>query len=224
METEKKVTQHIFEGTQLLKEALQNAEMLLSHASEHGIEVERKHIETIIRAKQLDDNNRWYEEAEINFWTSYEHISRQLKPVNIDSLHAAMESPIHKKRWYHKLFNKTVHRSLTNKAVTYYTILALFSMLIMLTVQIYSLKGTTLLSTIKWGNDRMTEIEERLSQLMLITEDHDSNRSAFIEKDRLETQQQEIAETVDSSTELLAQWLEPATLPAPPKSTPKNWL
>ncbi len=195
------------EGTILLSEALGNSEIILAFASEYGQKIEQKYIRVLIEAKNLEQRKSWTEQKEIEFWEAYQHISKLIQPVTIDSLVASKETNINRSKWVFRLFKKERRKSLVRRTVFFYSTLTIIVMFAMLILQIYSLKGTTLLNKIQSTNTVMKEKEKRMQQLVLITENNGNNRSANMERDMLETEVEELNLEIVNTTELLDSWL-----------------
>jgi hypothetical protein len=193
-----------FESTSVLKTALRDAEMLLAHAAEYGIEVDTKHIKAIVDAKAKEQNENWTEEDEINLWQAYQTISKLVQPVSIDSIRASSENIETPSGVFAKIFNIKRKRSLVRRSVRWYSGFALISMLFMLGLQIYSLQGTKYLSNLEAGINRLSEIENRTEQLMLMSSE---DRSISMEQDRLTTERTEKIKEVESNIKLLENWL-----------------
>lgn len=189
---------------ELLKEALKNAELLLAHAGEHGLDVNKNDVEVIVESKYLDSNDAWTPKKEIEFWMAYRTISKAIQPVTIDSLHASKDKTIARPTWIAKIFGKRKNHSLARRAVVTYTIFTLLAMSILLVIQIYSVIGTTLVNTIETSNNRMQEIALRLGELTLIPEE---NPNKTLEQGQLSREATELTKKVDSSIKLLAEWL-----------------
>ncbi|NJO88888.1 MAG: hypothetical protein HC831_07965 [Chloroflexia bacterium] len=147
-------------GTTTLKEAILDAERLLSYASESGIELDEKHIKAIINAKKSNQVNEWIEQDEIDFWTAFKTLAKAVAPVSIDSLRAASVPENAKQNWWMRFWG-SAPKSMIEHTVIFYRRLALFFMFIMLVIQIYSLIGTALMSKWNSGDQRMTEIQIR---------------------------------------------------------------
>lgn len=188
-------------------DALTNAEMILSFASESGIDVDPEMIGYIVKAKQMEKEGHWAVEDETYFWIAYKTIAQLIKPVSIDSIKASEESKIKKHTWVEKFFKKTRRKSLVHRSVLRYSSLALFFMVILLLLQIYALLGSQLLISIEEGNRVMTQGEDRLSELILITENNNDNRSAILEKNTIEIELVQKTKEVNSSIELLLAWM-----------------
>ena len=193
-----------FESTTILKNALHDAEMLLAHASEYGIEIDPKHIKAVVEAKSKEQNEAWTEEDEINLWLAYQTISKQVQPVTIDSIRASSEEE-KPNGILAKLFNIKKRRSLVRRSVRWYSGFALLSMLVMLALQIYSLQGTKYLANLEAGINRLSEIENRTQQLLLMDAE---DRSISMEKDQLDTEMNEKIQEVKSNIKLLETWLD----------------
>ncbi len=195
-------------GSAILKDAIIDAEKLLSYASEYGIELDEKHIKSIVIAKQSNDKDLWSSEDEVNFWKAFQTISGTVYPVTIDSLRATSK-PAKKTNpnWWSKITGLR-RVSKVERSVRFYSIFALIAMSIMLVTQIYALIGTALMSKLNNGNQRMIEIEQRMQSLMLITEGNDNDKTARMEQQNLELELDELGEQVESGIQLLNDWLE----------------
>lgn len=193
-------------GTAMLKTALLDAERLLAHASEYGIEIDEMYIRAIVNAKKNNQSNEWSEQDEIDFWVAFQVLAKAVEPVSIDSLRAASVHEDTKIGWWSKLWGSK-KKSMVEKSVSFYRRFALIAMIGMLVLQIYALIGTTLMSKWKSGNERMLEIEQRMQSLRLITASNPQDNSANNEMDNLVTEFDELSMEVQSSIHLLDDWL-----------------
>jgi hypothetical protein len=194
-------------GTSTLKEALLDAERLLAHASEYGIEIDQKYIRAIINAKKNNQKNEWAEQDEIDFWVAFQVLAKAVEPVSIDSLRASSVMDTEKRSWWSKIWG-TRKKSMVERSVSFYRRFALIAMIGMLALQIYALIGTALMSKWNSGNERMIEIEQRMQSLLLITSANPEDRTAQMEQTNLEMELGELDEEVASSIHLLNDWLD----------------
>lgn len=190
-----------------LSDAVTNAEMILSFAAETGVNVESEIIAYIVEAKKMEGSNEWTTEGETNFWVAYKTVAQEIKPVSIDSIKASEESKIKTPNWFDKFIKRKKKKSIVHNAVLRYSSLTLFFMISLLLLQIYAVLGSNILFTIEKGNHGMSNNELRLSQLILITESNNENRSANLEKTNLEMKMQETTKEVNSGIELLLSWM-----------------
>ncbi len=189
----------------LLQNAVLDAERLLAYSSEFGIEINEKHIRTLVDAKVFEKNNSWTAKAEADFWISFRILSKNIQPVSVDSIRASSEPVKVSNNFLSKIFTKK--RSLVRRSVKWYTGFALIAMIIMIALQVYSIIGTDLLSKVNYGNARMLEIESRLNALVLITSSNTEDRTARNEKENLEIELDEKANEANSGIQLLDDWL-----------------
>lgn len=205
--------------------ALENAELILSHATENGLEIKQETIKILVDSKQHEKQNSWTPESEMQFWMAYRNLSKLIKPVSVGSLRAAQEKPPHPKKadgWFSRVLRLKNKPSRAKRAVRRYTIFGLISMIAMLIIQIYSLKATTLLNSIQTGTARMTELESRVAELNLIPSEN--NKSTLSEKQQILSKIGKITKEVNTSVELLKAWLNFSSslgLTAKPKEDPK---
>jgi hypothetical protein len=196
----------IIRSSQMLKDAINDSELLLLHASEQGLILDSQHIKAIVNAKKNEQNNSWTEQDEIDFWVAFHTISKAIQPVSIDSLRAAADPPPQVLNWWRRIiFGKK--RSRVAQSVVWYRRLALIFMIGMLAIQIYSIIGTALMARVTSGDDRMMEIAKRTSELLLINSTETQDRTADMEQKNLEEENFKLADEVESSIVLLNDWL-----------------
>lgn len=201
---EKDIKNQKMESTELLRASLEDSERLLAHAAEYGIKISEKHIKAIVDAKAKEQNDSWTQQDEIDLWIAFQTISKAVYPVTIDSIRASSTPSGAPSGWLSYLFRIKKRRSLVRKSVRWYSGFALVSMLVMLSLQIYSLQGTKYLANLENGNSRTMEIEDRLHQLVLITS---ADRSIMMEQEALMTEMDEKTQEIESNIELLNNWL-----------------
>ncbi len=183
-----------------LKRAVNDAQLMLAFATEHGLSIDDRLVEMVVQAKNWELNNEWTVEREIEFWSSYKLISKLIQPVTVDSLRCAQEREIEHFNWFKRLF---ISRSMSRSSVQFYQI---FTILIMLTtafVQIFSLKGATLLNTIQGSAKQIKESQKRMNELILIKD----NKSVEMEKIQIESEMNELDDKYKSSIALLQEWV-----------------
>ena len=69
-----------------LEEAIYGSELILTYIVQEGIEVERDVLNTIIEAKRRIKDGPLSVDFEIKFWTVFNKLTNQIKPVTILSL------------------------------------------------------------------------------------------------------------------------------------------
>ena len=188
----------------LLGEAVIHSQLLLSYIAEHGIDIEAKQINILTHAKHFDANSEWTADEEAIFWFTYQQVVKLIRPVTINSLLATIEQPILNQNFVQRMFKQKVKQASAHIAVRRYTTLALFSMVMMLLLQIYSVVGTTLLKTIEQASTRMKEIELQLTDLSLI--DKSKNKRTSMQFGMLQSEFEELENEKNSSIELLNYW------------------
>jgi hypothetical protein len=193
-------------STQMLRDALIDSELLLSYASEKGLQINPDYIKAIVNAKKNEQTSTWTKQDEIDFWLAFQALSLAIQPVSIDSLRASAEPVDRPHSWWERLTLQK-SRSRVAKSVNLYRRLTLIAMVIMLAVQIYSIIGTALLANITSDNDRMLQIEKRTSELILIASSGTEDRTADLEKTNLDAEHEELSDEVESSIILLSDWL-----------------
>ncbi|GEM_PF-2564526 len=124
-------------------QALHKAQMLVSYAAEQGIALEKNDLQVFTKFKHLVRNNTWSTDEEADFWIAYSNIAKTLDDVNIKEIEAITVDS-NPKGWFEKLFK--IRWSPAQKIAKQYTMSALFFVVIMLILQVYSLIGNSLLS------------------------------------------------------------------------------
>jgi hypothetical protein len=155
-----------FNYPEQLKRALEEAMMILAHTAERGIAVEPEVAQTLVRAKYLDQEQKWTPDDEAAFWTAYNRISQVIRPVTIDSIRATFDV-LQEPNWFYRLFRVKTRRvtSPAQKAVRRYTWMGLAWVITMLSVQIYSLIGSTLMNNLTATDQKMQGLEKEIATL-----------------------------------------------------------
>jgi hypothetical protein len=195
------------EGTEFVGEALSNAEMLLEYAAKSGLDIKEDWISTVINARRAERYSDWTAELEIKFWSVYKNMSLLVQPVTVESLRASYSRPVHNKHFLRKLFNVKQKPAVSKRSVRNYLVWAIISMVILLTIQVFSLKGTTLLNNIQNNNRRINEVEDRKRELRLILSSDVENERAKLERFALESERARLDQEISSSIELLEPWV-----------------
>lgn len=208
MNKEKNTVQYQYQkGTEFVSDALRNAEMLLEYASKSGLDVEKDWVATIINARRAERYSDWTAELEIRFWMVYKELSLLVQPVTVESLQASYDRSVQDYNFFRKWFKMKSRPARSKRSVRNYLIWALLAILVLLAVQVFSLKGTTLLNNIQTNNRRISEIEERKRELRLVLASDVKNERAKLERYALESERARLDQEISSSIELLEPWV-----------------
>jgi hypothetical protein len=188
-----------------LKQAVEDVMLILSYAAERGIHVPPEIIQQLVQGKALEQSNSWTAEAETQFWTAYNAISQIIRPVTTDSLRAATDT-LQPTYFLFRLLGIKTYRStsLAQSAVRRYTWLGLFWVILMLVIQIYSLIGNTLMNNIASINHKMELLEDEIAKLNML-----SGENVILQITQNTTKIDELSSDLQSSVELLSNWLTP---------------
>jgi len=189
-----------YEGKAQLHQAVENANLMLVHASEQGLQISTEIIQKIVKAKYLEQNDNWTEEGESEFWEVFRTISHLIQPVTIDSIKAA-NTKSQKNGWFMRLIGVNERYTLTRKAVRRYVRGALLALFAMLIIQVYSLIGTTILNNIGNSDDKIQTLEE---QMLLQQQLNNVSKARS-----LQLSIDKVADEREKNIELLALWLRP---------------
>jgi hypothetical protein len=196
-----------FSPTKMVISAIRNSELLLSHSAEHGMDIKPEQIKVLTEAKYLLEQNEWSRQIEAEFWIVYKDLSRLIQPVNVESLLASTETEIIKPSKIRKFLTGNIKSALSYRSVRMYTLGTLFTMIILLILQIYFFMGTTRLNKIQSSDTRIKELESRTGELMIILGTGSDNKPISLEKERLENELFELNAQKASNIQLLEPWV-----------------
>lgn len=194
-------------SSEFLRESVFNAELLLHYATEQGLDVKIETISSIIKAKSCQQTKKWDTQSEIDFWMQFKSLSSLVKPVSVDSLFSTKRILIKEPNFIQRLLGQQKSLSYSRKSARMYMLWAMVVVIAMLTTQIFSLKGSTLLSKIQNNNKRISEIDYRVGELRLLLNSDPNNESAALERRRLESEKMQLDQEIKSSIDLLTPWV-----------------
>ncbi len=188
--------------------AISDAELVLSYIAEHGINVDKNLITTIISAKEAYKLRNWNKEIEEKFWEAYNKLPALIKPITVDSIKAVEEKPIKNPNFFQKILGKKHYVSVAYKSARFYTIFAIITMIIMLILHIYFSIGTVRLNKILKNDKKIAELENQINDLEMISRgSSETNLSVEFKKDKLYNKLFEINTEKESNIKLLNDWL-----------------
>jgi len=202
------MTTEKFTASDIVITALHNSELLLSHATEHGLDIDKELVKTLIDAKYHFENSSWNRTIEIEFWIAFKMLTKLIQPVSVDSLNASNQTVIKKPQWYHRIFNIKSTATLMHRSARTYTFFTLLVMLILLIIHIYFFMGTTRLNQIRACDVQLKELEKRSGELMILLSTDRENKSASFEKERLDNEILELNSKKLSNLQLLEPWVD----------------
>lgn len=130
-----------------LNAAIDQMELLLSHATQAGIVVSVERIEALVKTKREARNGNIDMATEVSFWHEFQELGQQLQPISVDSLTATRERLAPEDvRGIWKFFRQ---RSLAGQAVRRYQIWSVVALLLLLVTQIYTIFGSNAVNDIK---------------------------------------------------------------------------
>lgn len=194
-----------FKASELVLDALKNAELVLFYSTEVGIDIDEKDVETITDAKKVINEDNWTREIEIKFWMSYKNLTKLIKPVTVDSLKASQETVIKTPNFFQRFFKITRQKTLAFKTVRFYTFFAVITMVLMLLLHIYFSIGTIRLNRIQAADERSLSLEDQLDEMELISDN--TNIGAQQKQDRLLNELYEVNTEKESNIKLLEDWV-----------------
>lgn len=207
MELDKKPSFNLY-ASELVKEALKNAELVLFYITETGINVNQQDVEVITKSKQALEKDLWNVDLEVEFWIAYKNLTASIAPINIDSLRAFREGYIKKPNFFQRLFRKKRNATLSYRTVRFYSIFTIVTLIIMLFLHIYFSIGTIRLNRIQASNERLSSLEKQLNEMDLIISGGSTNISVQQKYDKLQNELFEVNSEKETNIKLLSKWLE----------------
>lgn len=133
-----------------IKEAIMDAELLLAHASSHGISIDPDLVKNVVAAKQLlsanlEDPSTF--DAQSTFWNARNQLSKAVHPVTSASLKASAQTgPLHLYRSLAGFFSRKAQTtqavSPAERSALWFRFLATLALFLLLAVQVYWVVGS----------------------------------------------------------------------------------
>ncbi len=147
---------------------MQDAQLLLAFASQNGKDVDAAVVKTIIEARSGMTDGDLKNEQEVAFWNAYNLLAKKIAPVSVTSLKATLDSLAG--RGSTILFGVRIGAgSLARKAVSWYTFIAIVTLIFILLFQVYWLFGTSITTDIQKTRKEAAEIDVKLRTLQRAT-------------------------------------------------------
>ena len=166
-----------------LVSAVGEMNLLLSHAISANIVVPPERLKILIETKRALRRGEVDSELEIAFWGAFLELGQQLHPISVESLKATNEqySKEISYRWFSRKPKRTSHAGIT---VDRYQLLSIIALVVLLSVQIYTLFGASTVKGIElFETDIATarlKIDDLYSQLSATVSGDDSGISKQI--------------------------------------------
>lgn len=148
-----------------MREHIRNAQLLLSYASEAGINVEPEVIQSVVEAKNACESDTDRTDPvgiEVKFWQATEKLAKSVSPVTVASLRASYD--IQEDSSYTGLLRALILRSPRNISqakltVRRYRLLTLLTLIVLLIVQVYWVVGSSVTNEVassidQWRKDQ----------------------------------------------------------------------
>ncbi|MCQ2974539.1 MAG: DUF2157 domain-containing protein [Bacteroidales bacterium] len=201
-------TKNCFTPSDSILASVSNAEIMLTYITEHGIDIKKEYVETVINSKYLCEQNQWSPEVEVDMRIVYKELTKLIAPVTVDSLIASKPTPRRNPGKIAKFLGMENKQPLSQRSVTIYTFVAIFIMALLLIVQIYFYLGSTRLNRIQDCNQKIAEKEARMNELMLVKNSGASNSSIDLEYEQIINEIAEIDNEKSSNIKHLIPWVE----------------
>lgn len=200
---EQEQTQSRREASKVLANAIFNAELILNHASENGLQISLDDIKVIVQAINAFNRNQLSEDTENAFWASYNNMSKAIMPVSISSIKAAEETPNKRSGFFKWVFpSKT---SDAKRVVKRYNWTGFVFLLITLIIQTYALVITVTLTNIQKSETRVTEIVNQTETLKLL--DLSEDRGSRKDLQMLVNEKRDLERKLNGNISSLEKWV-----------------
>lgn len=179
-----------------VEEAVYGSELILTYIVQEGIEIERDILNTIIEAKRRIKEGPFSIDFEIRFWTVFNKLTNQIKPVTILSLKSSLGAyEFDRKGGKKKLLG-------SQKAVFRYGLLAVITLFSLMSLQIYWIVGDKAVDGILGFFEERAAIKEQLEDLKYLSR----NQSSDVEYNRLNDAYKIADQKLDAQYKLLLGW------------------
>jgi len=168
-----------------LAKAIEEAEILLTYAAQHGIVPGEKTLQILLRSKRLERSKNWSVDDETRFWLAFDELVEIVHPVTPETLASSLpptetseaqeERMTARARWSHgwRKFFKPLGFGKYNppisqarESVQRYTKFAFFSLVALLIVQIYWVVGSHVVLDVNSLFQKRAEVSNSISRLM----------------------------------------------------------
>ncbi len=202
-----------------LATSIRDAEILMAYASQFGQSVEEEIIKVVVVSSSLYANGKMGDAEETQFWLAFNALSKKVSPVSVMSLQSILEPDSVESR---SIFGMRLpKRSLARRAVQWYTFLAIATLFLLLSVQIYWLFGTSITNDIQKIADKRTDVSAKLGAMKAVNaisngvtaKDEATNKlldnsSSDLNMNALIAQEDTLELHLESSYEALRAWSE----------------
>lgn len=187
-------------------DAIEDAQILLAHASREGLEVSEEIIDIIVKASQEKERKA---ETEVKFWMAFQRLSELVKPVSVNSLKAIKNLSEKDNSIISRLFKNRHPQSSATRAVRLYKILVFITILSLLFLQIYWLIGSNAVKSIKkYEKDLQALMDNKIQRgsTEQDVEGKDVKHMATAEPANIILTTDEITARIDTGIEILQSW------------------
>jgi hypothetical protein len=127
--------------------AIRESQILLAYASQNGTQIDESVIKVIVSSGSLYAQKTLGDEDETAFWIAFNTLAKAVSPVSVNSLRSILDPHEMETREVFGVKFKKI--SLARGAVRWYTTLAIITLCMLLTIQIYWLFGTQITADIQ---------------------------------------------------------------------------
>ena len=191
----------------VVKESIEEAELLLSYASEKGLELTQEEVEVITEAKRALENNEWNTDIEIRFWMVYRDLARRNYPVTVDSVRAARVTKVKHPNLWQKIFRIKSRNTLAYRTVRFYTVMTIVTLIIMVVLHILFSVGSIRLNQIQKSDERLKQIEKQLEELDMMGGMDMQNESVEVRREKIMNELYQVNSEKENAIRLLEDWL-----------------
>ena len=183
-----------------IEEAIYCSELILTYIAQEGIHVEADILKIIIEAGRKIKEGPLPIDFEVDFWMAFNQLTNQIKPVTILSLKSSLGAYEFDRREDSK--KPSLKPLKSQKAVLKYGLMAVFSLIFLIFLQIYwIIGGDAVEKLLSYFNDRAA-IQDQLEDLRFANR----NASNDFEFNRLKKEYKIVDQKLDAQYRLLLAW------------------
>lgn len=147
-----------------IADAVRSAQLLLSYATERGLDIETSAVKTIVESKEKLRSGRWDPESEVGLWTALNSFAKLVKPVSAASLEFMSDRGL-ERAGICAANASPKHKSAAQGAVSRYRNRLFVWLIILLVFQMYWLVGDRITHDFASIPKRVAELDDLIDKL-----------------------------------------------------------
>lgn len=157
---------HTFDDRADIADAVRGAQLLLSYATERGLDIDPTAVTTIVQSKFMLRAGQWSPEKEVALWTALNTAAKAVKPVSVTSLKYLSDASLDR-AGVSVATSSAGGVSVARRAVTYYGRRFFWWLIVLLFVQMYWLVGASITSDFEAIPTKVADLNSQINKLKL---------------------------------------------------------